>query len=103
MFYDSNEVDNELSCKHCEGRLLEPKFIPCGETICSLCEKSIQVNDQMFDCLVCQLKHEMPKDGLLKNKLALPDKSVATHFYLAEIKLKTYCLYVSFRLIKNGI
>jgi hypothetical protein len=76
MFYDSNEVDNELSCKHCEKRLVEPKFIPCGETICSLCEKSIQVNDQMFDCLVCKKKHEMPKDGLLKNKLALKMLSI---------------------------
>jgi hypothetical protein len=64
MFYDSNQIDNELLCKHCEGRLVEPKLLPCGETICSLCETSIQVNDRMFDCLVCKDKHDMSKNGL---------------------------------------
>ena len=65
MFYDSNQIDNELLlCKHCEGRRVEPKLLPCGETICSLCETSIQVNDRMFDCLVCKDKHDMPKNGL---------------------------------------
>jgi vacuolar-type H+-ATPase subunit H len=64
MFYDSNQVYNELLCKHCEGRLVEPKFIPCGDTICSFCEASMQINDGIFDCLVCKEKHEMPKNGL---------------------------------------
>jgi hypothetical protein len=69
MFYDSNQMDNELLlCKHCEGRLVEPKLLPCGETICSSCEASIQVNDRMFDCLVCKDKHDMPKNGLPINK-----------------------------------
>jgi hypothetical protein len=54
MFYDSNQIDNELLlCKHCEGRVVEPKLLPCGETICSLCETSIHVNDRIFECLVC--------------------------------------------------
>ena len=68
MFYDSNQIDNELLCKHCEGRLVEPKLLPCGETICSSCEASIQVNDRMFDCLACKQKHKMPKNGLPINK-----------------------------------
>ena len=68
MFYDSNQVYNELLCKHCEGRLVEPKILPCGETIFSLCETSIQVNDRMFDCLACKQKHKMPKNGLTINK-----------------------------------
>ncbi len=71
MFYDSNQIDSELLCKHCEGRLQEPKILPCGETICSLCETSIQVNDQMFDCLVCKEKHKMPENGFVISKSLL--------------------------------
>jgi hypothetical protein len=66
MFYDSNQIDNLLLlCKNCEGRLEEPKILPCGETICSSCEASIQVNDRIFDCLACKDKHKMPKNGLI--------------------------------------
>jgi len=76
MFYDSNQVDNELLCKHCEGRLDIPKILPCGETICSLCKTSIQVNNRMFNCLVCNQKHEMPKEGLIINNSVLKILSV---------------------------
>jgi hypothetical protein len=70
MFYDTNKVDTALICKNCEWRLDVPKILPCGETICSLCETNIQVNNNnnMFDCLVCQNKHEMPKNGLIISK-----------------------------------
>ena len=70
MFYYANKVDNKLLCKQCEGRLDIPKILPCGETICSFCETSIQINDRMFNCLVCKEKHEMPVKGLLNNRLA---------------------------------
>jgi len=69
MFYDANKVDKELLCKNCEGKLNIPKILACGETICSFCETSIQVNDKMFDCLVCKDKHDMPKKGLPNNKI----------------------------------
>jgi hypothetical protein len=69
MFFDTNQVNDILLCLHCQGRLEEPKFIPCGETICSFCEKSIQVNDNLFDCFICKQKHEMPKNGLPDNKI----------------------------------
>ena len=71
MFYDTSKINTALLCKHCEGRLDKPKILPCGETICSFCEISIQVNNQMFDCLVCKKKHEMLQDGLPNNELAL--------------------------------
>ncbi len=64
MFYEANRINKELLCSNCECRLDIPKTLPCGETICSSCETSIQINDQMFDCLCCNQKHEMPKNGL---------------------------------------
>jgi hypothetical protein len=68
MFFNTYKINKVLLCKQCEGRLDIPKILPCGETICSLCESSIQVNDQMFDCLVCKEKHDMPKNGFIISK-----------------------------------
>jgi hypothetical protein len=39
----TNEVDEILLCKYCEGRLDIPKCLPCGKAICSLCETTIQI------------------------------------------------------------
>jgi hypothetical protein len=65
MFFDSSQVNNFLNCKKCEGRLDEPKLLPCGNSICSHCVSLIQLtNYREFECLVCQDKHEMPKNGL---------------------------------------
>ena len=68
MFYEAKKIDNQLLCKQCEGRLDIPKILPCGETICSFCETLIHVNDQMFDCLVCKEKHDMPRNGFIISK-----------------------------------
>ncbi len=64
MFFDSNEVNNLLNCKKCDGRLDEPKILPCGNNICSYCAASIKINGKQYDCLVCSGEHKMPKNGL---------------------------------------
>ena len=71
MYFETNQVTDVLLCQICECRLDIPKILPCGENICSLCETSIQVNDQIFDCLVCKEKHKMPENGLIINKSLL--------------------------------
>ncbi len=48
----AKKLDNLFLCKYCQGGLEIPKFLPCCETICSLCETSIQVDDYKFDCFV---------------------------------------------------
>jgi hypothetical protein len=69
--YFEKKVTDVLFCQICEFRLDIPKILPCGENICSLCETSIQVNDQMFDCLACKEKHKIPENGLIVNKSLL--------------------------------
>ena len=76
MYYNKNAVINILNCKNCEGRLEDPKILPCGETICSFCTSSLKIVDKMFKCLVCKQKHEMPKNGLLTNKSILEMLSI---------------------------
>jgi hypothetical protein len=72
MYFDSKQVNNLLNCIKCEGRLDEPRLLPCGNSICSYCSSSIQlVNNKEFQCLICNELHEMPQKGLPINKLAL--------------------------------
>ena len=46
MYFETDQVNDALLCIKCEGRLDIPKISPCGESICSFCETSIQVNDR---------------------------------------------------------
>ena len=79
MYFETNQVNDILSCQQCEGRLDIPKMLPCGKTICSFCAPlnllSIS-NDNKFDCLVCKQKHDVPKDGLPINEALLKMLSV---------------------------
>jgi hypothetical protein len=68
MFYQEDKVNNALKCSKCRQRLDEPKMLPCGEIVCSTCVSSIQVNNSMFRCLICDKMHMMPDDGLPVNK-----------------------------------
>ena len=57
-----------LNCKKRPKRLDESRLLPCGKTVCSECVLSIQVKEKEFQCLICQDKHEMPKNGLPVNE-----------------------------------
>jgi len=70
MFFDPHQVNNLLNCKMCDGRLNDPKLLPCGSNICSYCAASIKLNGKQYDCLVCSGQHKMPKKGLPQNNLA---------------------------------
>lgn len=61
MYFEANQANKALLCKLCEEYFenSEPKILPCGETICSFCVSSIQVTDNLFDCLLCQDKIPM--------------------------------------------
>ena len=76
MYFDLDKINNALICKYCEGKLDVPKNLPCGETICSICETLIHIQDNKFDCSVCKEKHEMPIKGLPIMKTLLEILSV---------------------------
>jgi len=91
MFFDSNEVNNLLNCKKCDGRLDEPMLLSCGSSICSHCVSSIQVNKyNEFECLVCKDKHEMPKNGLPFNAAL---KDLLSYKPIKESRGKLYDLF----------
>jgi hypothetical protein len=72
LYFDSNQINSKLTCKRCEGRLDEPRLLPCGQNICKYCLAYIQVkNNREFQCLICQEVHEMPKKGLAINQILI--------------------------------
>ena len=71
MFYEETKIINELNCIRCNQRLDEPRMLPCGETICSYCHKSIVVENKKYKCLICNKDHFMPEEGLPISKRLL--------------------------------
>ncbi len=81
MFYEETQINNVLNCIKCNQRLDEPRMLPCGEIICNYCQISIEINNNQFQCFICNQYHLMPKEGLTISKrllkiLALEPKEV---------------------------
>jgi len=78
MYFETNQVNDILICDQCEGKLDIAKILPCGKTFCSFCAplNLLSTIDNKFDCLVCKNKHEVPKDGLPDNLVALKMLSI---------------------------
>jgi hypothetical protein len=78
MYFETNQVNDILICDQCEGKLDIAKILPCGKTVCSFCAplNLLSTIDNKFDCLVCKNKHEVPKDGLPDNLVALKMLSI---------------------------
>jgi hypothetical protein len=71
MYFDSNQIKSKLICKKYEGRLDEPRLLPCGKNTCSYCIAYIKVLNKEFQCLTCDKVHEMPKNGLPINEVLI--------------------------------
>ena len=59
-------------CMRCRQNIDEPKLLPCGNTICTCCEKDIMsIDNDHFDCSLCGKTHvkdnnELPVNQSLK-------------------------------------
>ena len=77
MFYEYNDVDDQLKCSYCATKFIDTvKLVPdCGSSICEECYREIreQVDDSSyFECRSCHGdRHLMPKNGLPDNKIAM--------------------------------
>jgi len=71
MFFEESKINEILKCSSCDEKIFDPKMLPCGESVCSRCVSSIHVNNNNFECIVCNEQHVMPEKGLLTNKKLL--------------------------------
>jgi hypothetical protein len=37
LFYDKEEIDQEMKCPSCSERYQSPRLLPCGDSICLRC------------------------------------------------------------------
>lgn len=65
MFYNIREIKIKLCCLKCRGKLVKPKLLPCGYSICVDCEMDILLSEtQSFSCSKCESIHQVPVSGL---------------------------------------
>ena len=63
-----------LVCQKCKSKYDEPCLLPCGETICSSCCKTVDTSNlnnsfNQIECMFCNENHVIPENGFIKNKL----------------------------------
>jgi hypothetical protein len=68
MFYEENAINKLLICAHCNRKLMEPKLLPCGKSICKKCAESMverleNDNQDRLKCLYCTRGHLVPEGG----------------------------------------
>ena len=72
--YDSIKLPNNiLKCDQCKepfNAYDQPKFLPCHETICSICVVKIEQEaiNSKFKCGICMKDHCIPEEGFAINK-----------------------------------
>lgn len=63
-------LKNLISCANCKNRLVDPVILPCGSTICSYHIENSK-SHSTFQCSICYAEHDIPKEGIIKNKAIL--------------------------------
>jgi hypothetical protein len=65
MFYEENEIKDLLVCKLCHQRLVDPRVLSCGNTVCKGCIDAIY-NQQTkgIECLFCLKQHVKPANEI---------------------------------------
>lgn len=70
MFYEQHEIIKELVCPRCHQMFVDPRILPCGETICIYCIHELTSTINILDCFFCKEKHKASDDktGFIQNK-----------------------------------
>lgn len=81
MYYQSDEIENNLICKICSSKFQDPRLVPCGETYCHECIKSSAKNGS-FSCISCNSNHlvasesEFPRNNVIATLIKTAPKEI---------------------------
>ncbi len=64
MFFEADTINSILRCQNCQKKFDEPRVLPCGTTICTLC-----IENKSYTCQFCENTHLEPENGFPVNKL----------------------------------
>jgi hypothetical protein len=73
MIFEDAYIKNLLKCNKCNEKLIDqPRSLPCGKIICSVCIIKIEQEsiNSKFEC-ICFEYHEIPKKGFGISEIAL--------------------------------
>jgi len=65
MMFQFNGINALFNCKLCQGVLVNPIILPCGETVCKAHRDQIS----MGKCIFCSEVHKAPQYGFPSNKI----------------------------------
>jgi hypothetical protein len=70
MFFQADAINNVLICKICDNKMVDPRILPCGSTLCQRCVDLIADTDKKrIKCQNCAKIHEIPDEGFCDNQI----------------------------------
>jgi hypothetical protein len=71
MFYQAEKIDSILICTICDNKMVDPRLLPCGKSVCHRCVDFLADTDKKkIKCQNCAKTHEIPVGGFYINQLA---------------------------------
>jgi hypothetical protein len=68
MFYQADKIDSILICEVCDNKMVDPRLLPCGKSVCHRCVDVLADSDKKrIKCQNCAKIHEISDDGFPKN------------------------------------
>jgi len=92
MFYQADKIDSILICSVCESKMVDPRILPCGKSVCHQCVDLLaDTEKKRIKCENCAKIHEIPDEGFLKNLalhklLEFETKEVSRSNHIEEFK-----------------
>ena len=94
MFYQAESIDKILICEVCEQKMVDPRLLPCGKSLCNRCVYDVSdMQKNKVKCQHCAKIHEMPEDGgfpkvlVLQKMLEIKANDVLQSKKIVEFKL----------------
>ena len=68
MFYSEDKINIIKICKKCNKEYIDPRLLPCGNSMCNFCIKETFSKSLKMKCILCKKIHKIPAKGFPKNK-----------------------------------
>jgi len=70
MFFQADAINNILICEVCEEKLVDPRLLPCGKSVCQKCVDFLaDTVKKRIKCQNCAKIHEIPDGGFYINQI----------------------------------
>jgi hypothetical protein len=65
MYYQADKIDSILICEVCGNKMVDPRLLPCGKSVCNRCvDLLIDTDKKRIKCQNCAKTHEIPEESL---------------------------------------